>query len=67
MKMIIVNAALIAFLTGCALPQAQAEQPAPETEHETRIVVMQDGEKKSGVLVVRTGATVKSGKNSVLS
>tara|TARA_R110002126_G_scaffold16500_3_gene65809 strand:- start:4033 stop:4608 length:576 start_codon:yes stop_codon:yes gene_type:complete len=46
MKMIIVNAALIAFLTGCALPQAQAEQSAPETEHETRIVVMQDGEKK---------------------
>ncbi|MBV2130334.1 hypothetical protein [Arsukibacterium indicum] len=46
MKMIMVNAALIAFLTGCALPQAQAEQPAPEKAHETRIVVMQDGEKK---------------------
>jgi hypothetical protein len=46
MKMIIANTALIALLTGCALPQAQAEQPEQVTEQETRIVVMQDGEKK---------------------
>ena len=46
MKIIMVNAALIAFLTSCALPQAQAEQPVPEKTHETRIVVMQDGERK---------------------
>ncbi|WP_290612025.1 hypothetical protein [Arsukibacterium sp. UBA3155] len=46
MKIIMANAALIMFLTGCALPQAQAEQSAPEETNETRIVVMQDGEKK---------------------
>lgn len=46
MKISLLSAALITLLTGCTLPQAIAEQPAPETEHETRIVVMQDGEKK---------------------
>lgn len=46
MKISLLSAALITLLTGCALPQAIAEQPAPETGHETRIVVMQDGEKK---------------------
>ena len=40
-------ATLIALLTGCAMPKAQAE-PAPEVskEQETRIVVLQDGEKR---------------------
>lgn len=46
MKMSILNAALITLLTGCALPQALAEQPETVKEQETRIVVTHDGEKK---------------------
>ncbi|MDX1678576.1 hypothetical protein [Arsukibacterium sp.] len=46
MKISILTAALVTLLTGCALPQAQAEQPEQVKEQETRIVIMQDGEKK---------------------
>ena len=46
MKVSLLSAVLLTLLTGCALPQAVAEQPAAEKEQETRIVVMQDGEKK---------------------